>query len=178
MTMPAHFEKAFAAFPLKLRNLVKAELAAGNSIVEIGGGFPAPPVGACLKLAKLVSTRPRQKAKGLDFYERNMPGYSGEFTDDQRFYFVLEPALPPPPPPDMESLRATKEAKQRAADAERYHKQAEKSDEVKKTARPRKSYRVPKPLPLPPPPKSPMDAIRAEMAARERAANANRDLFY
>lgn len=176
MSIPAQFEKAFAAFPLQLRNLVKAELAAGNRIVEISGGFPAPPVGACLKLAKLVSTRPRQKAKGLDFYERNLPGYSGEFTDDQRFYFVLEPALPPPPPPDMDAIRADREAKQRAADTELYREQAKKVDRAKKAARARKPSREPSPAPLPLPrqPMSEMDAIRAALNAREHAANCDR----
>ena len=91
MNVPKEFAEAFAAFPLKLRNLVLAEIAAGNSIVEIGAGFPAPPVGANLKLAQPVSTRPRKSAHGVDFYERNSSLYSGEFTDAKRFFFVLEP---------------------------------------------------------------------------------------
>ena len=38
MSVPAEFANEFAKFPTKLRNLVLAELAAGNSIAEIGGG--------------------------------------------------------------------------------------------------------------------------------------------
>jgi hypothetical protein len=98
-------QKQLAQFPAALRALVQAELAAGNSILEIGGGHPAPPVGACLKLAKKVSTRPRASGNGLTFYERNSSLYSGEFTDATRFFFVLEPPNPPPPEPDMDAIR-------------------------------------------------------------------------
>ena len=117
--MPSEFSVLFAALPTELSNLVQAELAAGNSIIEIGHSHPAPPVGAYVKLAKKISTRPRASGGGLSFYERNSSLYSGEFTDAKRFYFVLEPPLPPPPEPDMDAIRAAIEARQRAADAER-----------------------------------------------------------
>lgn len=134
MTIPKEFAQRFAEFPTALQKLVEAELAAGNEIVEICSGFPAPPVGACLKLAKLVTTRARAPEKGLDFYERNMPSYSGEFTDEKRFFFVLEPPKPPEPEPDMNAIRAALEAKQRAADAALYEPQRKP-----KRGRPRKA---------------------------------------
>ncbi len=105
MNIPPDQQKELARFPAVLRALVEAELAAGNSILEIGSGHPAPPVGACLKLAKKVSTRARASGNGLSFYERNTSSYSGEFTDATRFYFVLEPPNPPPPDPDMDAIR-------------------------------------------------------------------------
>ena len=49
--IPTEHTKALARFPPVLQELIQAELAAGNSIVEIGGGFPAPPAGAGLRLA-------------------------------------------------------------------------------------------------------------------------------
>ncbi|MEQ1827008.1 MAG: hypothetical protein ABL921_13720, partial [Pirellula sp.] len=67
--------------------------------------FPAPPAGAYIKLANKVSTRARAADDSLSFYERNSSIYSGEFTDAQRFYFVLEPPNPPPSEPDMDALR-------------------------------------------------------------------------
>ena len=115
MNIPTKFEKEFAAFPLVLRNLVLAEIAAGNAIVEIGAGFPAPPVGAWLKLAKPISTRPRKASRRVDFYDRNSSSYSGEFTDAHRFYFVLEPANSPEPYPDMDAIRMALETKPNAS---------------------------------------------------------------
>lgn len=112
--------KAIAEFPQVLQDLIYAELAAGNSIVEIGSGFPAPPVGACLKLAKNVSTRPRDSDDTIDFYERCGSSHNGEFTDEKRFFFVLEPPEEPEPYPDMDAIRAGIEARQRAADADRF----------------------------------------------------------
>lgn len=94
-----------AQFPAALRQLIESELAAGNTIVEIGHSFPAPPAGAYLKLAKQVTTRARADGEGLRFYERNSSSYSGEFTDAKRFYFVLEPPNPPPPELDMDAIR-------------------------------------------------------------------------
>lgn len=81
-------------FPPALQRLIGAELAAGNDVTEIGAGFPAPPVGACAKLAREVTTRPRESGDGLDFYDRNSTLYSGEWTDAKRFFFVLEPPRP------------------------------------------------------------------------------------
>src|SRR3954468_3034164 len=99
-----------AEFPAVLRKLLKAELAAGNSITEIASCFPAPPAGAYAKLAKRITTRPRAKTAQLDFYDRNSSLYSGEWTDAKRFYFVIEPALPPPPEPDMDAIRNARNA--------------------------------------------------------------------
>src|SRR6186713_1554117 len=101
MSVPAEYSREFAEFPAVLRALVEAELADGNAIVEISSGFPAPPAGACLRLARNISTRPRESGGGIDFYERNNSDYLGELTDAKRHFFVLEPPGPPEPEPDM-----------------------------------------------------------------------------
>jgi len=93
-------------FPAELRQLVEDEVRAGNEIAEVGSGFPSPPVGAWVRLARPVSTRARVATAELDFYERNRPDYSGEFADGRRHFFVLEPPLPPAEPPDMDAIRA------------------------------------------------------------------------
>jgi hypothetical protein len=111
MNLTTEQQKELAQFPVVLRALVEAELAAGNSIVEVGHSFPAPPAGAYFKLANKVSTRSRVSGDGIDFYERNSSIYSGEFTDAKRFYFILEPPNPPPPEPDMDAIRKTYEPK-------------------------------------------------------------------
>ena len=100
------FSDRIARFPAVLRELIKAELTAGNKIVELASCFPAPPAGAYVKLAKAVTTRERVKTPELDFYGRNNSSYSGEFTDAKRFYFVLEPPLPPEPDSDMDAIQA------------------------------------------------------------------------
>lgn len=109
MTITPEQQIELVRFPLALRLLVGQELAAGNSIIEVGHCFPAPPAGAYIKLANKVSTRARATGDLLSFYERNSSSYSGEFTDAQRFYFVLEPPNPPPPEPDMDAIRKSYE---------------------------------------------------------------------
>lgn len=99
-------QRELSLFPPVLRDLLAAELAAGNTIVEIGHSFPAPPAGAYVKLANRISTRVRESGDGIDFYERNHSGHSGEITDAKRFFFILEPPNPPPPEPDMDAIRA------------------------------------------------------------------------
>lgn len=106
MNLSTDVQRELDAFPPELRALVDAELAAGNSIAEVSHSHPAPPVGCCLKLAKPVTTRPRQSGDGLKFIDRNSSLYSGEFADAKRFYFVVEPPNPPPPEPDMDAIRA------------------------------------------------------------------------
>src|SRR5262245_28709880 len=86
MNLPEKFRTDVEAFPPALRALLDAELAAGNEIAEIGHTFPAPPVGAYVKLARPVTTRPRQSGSGLDFFDRNGSSYSGEFTNENRLF--------------------------------------------------------------------------------------------
>ena len=111
MNLTAEQKRELTKFPEALRALVEAELAAGNSIVEVGHSHPAPPVGAYFKLARKVTTHTRADGSGLRFYERNSSLYSGEFTDATRFFFVLEPANPPPAYPDMDAIRQAHEPK-------------------------------------------------------------------
>ena len=104
-------------FPAALRELIEAELRVGNRIVEVSNTSPAPPAGACVLLENRVTTRPRKTAELVKFFERKSPSHSGEFTDADRLYFVLEPPIPPPPAPDMDAIRREMEAKERAANA-------------------------------------------------------------
>lgn len=111
MNLTPEQQRELAKFPPVLRALIEAELAAGNTIEEIGHSHPAPPVGAYFKLTNKVSTRPRTSGGGIDFYDRNSSIYSGEFTDAKRFFFILEPPNPPPPEPDMDAIRKAHEPK-------------------------------------------------------------------
>ncbi len=104
--IPDEHVARLAGLPAPLRALLEAELAAGNGIVEVGSSFPAPPVGVYVKLARPVSTRPRADGDGISFYDRNGALYSGEFHDERRFHFILEPPHPPEPEPAPPADRA------------------------------------------------------------------------
>jgi hypothetical protein len=108
--IPERFRKPCDALPPALRALLEAELAAGNRIEEVTHSHPAPPAGACIRLAAAVSTRPRAAGGGLRFRDVSGSLYSGEFSDDRGFYFIVEPPLPPPPEPDMDAIRAARDA--------------------------------------------------------------------
>ena len=95
MTIPDPYRQQLAEFPASLRALVEAEIQAGNSIVAIENGFPAAPCGASVKLAKAVQDERRRSKGEVKFYARNNASYAGEFTTEQRHFFVLEPPLPP-----------------------------------------------------------------------------------
>jgi len=94
-----------------LRALVEAEIRAGNSIAGIEHGFPAAPCGASVKLTKAVQNERRRSTDEVEFYARNNSSYAGEFTTEQRHFFVLEPPLPPEPYPDMDAIRRSLEPK-------------------------------------------------------------------
>lgn len=98
-------EQELSLFPAALRSLLNAELAAGNSIVEVGHTHPAPPSGAYVMLANQVTTRPRESAEGINFYERNGSHHCGEFADLDRRYFILEVPCPDDSYPDMDAIR-------------------------------------------------------------------------
>ena len=172
MKVPDQFAKEFATFPAVLQKLVVAELKGGNSIVAIEHGFPAAPCGASIKLSRTVSARRRKSKEGLSFYERNYPTFAGEFTTEQRHFFVLEPPPRPQPEPDMDAIRAEREAKQRAADEALYKAQLKKGTRARKVAR-KASHdsepsstpapRSPRSKPQPPQPMTLVDKFRESM---------------
>lgn len=94
--------------PRVLRALLDAELDAGNAIIEVGHSHPAPPIGAYFKLARQVTTRPRASGDGLHFFDRHGSTSSGEFTDADRRYWILEAPNPTDAVyPDMDAIRAS-----------------------------------------------------------------------
>lgn len=105
----AHIAPAFrgdvARLPVRLRRLLDDELAAGNSILSVGHSHPAPPIGAFIMLAEPVTTRARKSDGELLFIERNSSLYRGEFSDEERNFFILEAPGPPPEEPDMDAIR-------------------------------------------------------------------------
>lgn len=104
--------------PPTLRALLDAELAAGNSVVEVGHTHPAPPIGAYFRLARPVTTRARASGGGLDFRERNSSDCCGEFSDADRRYFLLESPTDPEAAgayPDMDAIREAANASQHNA---------------------------------------------------------------
>jgi len=111
MSIPPEFRRDADQLPPSLCALLEAELAAGNSVAEVGHTFPAPPAGAYFKLAAPVSTRPHESGGGLTFRALNNSLCSGFFGDDRGFYFIVEPPLAPPPVPDMDAIRAAHASK-------------------------------------------------------------------
>ena len=111
MTNADPFRQQLAEFPAPLRALIEAELQDGNTIVAIENGFPAAPCGASVKLAQAVKEERRRSVGEVVFYARNNSSYAGEFTTQERHFFVLEPPLPPPPDPDMDAIRKAHEPK-------------------------------------------------------------------
>lgn len=114
-------QKELARFPVLLRALINAELAAGNTVLAFGHGHPAAPIGAYIKLVNKVSTRPRATGDGLRFREKPYSSsHSGEFTDEVGHFFVLEAPDPPPPDPDMDAIREELAERERRANADRF----------------------------------------------------------
>ncbi|MEO7995831.1 MAG: hypothetical protein ABI852_00215, partial [Gemmatimonadaceae bacterium] len=94
------------AFPPGLRALLDAELAAGNTIIDVSHSHPAPPIGACLKLEKQVSTRAHESDDNFVFRRVQGSLYSGWFTDKDQKYFLLEaPLASDAEYPDMDAIR-------------------------------------------------------------------------
>ena len=106
MNIPADMESRFAEFPPELRELVILELQAGNAIVAIANGAPAPPCGAYIQLQQAVKPERRRSASGVVFFERHCSKYFGEFTTAERYFFVIEPPRASEPIADMDAIRA------------------------------------------------------------------------
>jgi hypothetical protein len=92
------------ALPTALRALLDRELAAGNRIARVGGGHPAPPIGAAIMLTGQLSSA--ELPEGLEAIARNSSLYSLEISDADQRYFILTPPIPPADLPSMDEIRA------------------------------------------------------------------------
>src|SRR5690606_35695551 len=105
-----------AMMPAPLAALVRAELAAGNEVVEVGRAVRAPSVIAFVKLAQPVTTRPRASGQGVVFEEGEGALRGGAFRDDAGRFFVLETCAPAPAEGALERFRRSM-----AVDYEKWH---------------------------------------------------------
>ncbi len=93
-TIRAEHLRDVEALPLDLRMLLDAELARGNHIAEVSHTFPAPPIGACFMLERPMSPATRDAMPMLRYRPRNSSVCSGEITDADGIFWLLEPPIP------------------------------------------------------------------------------------
>lgn len=105
-TFPPAFRAELRTFPAALIELLADELRAGNELDWVGGGFPAPPVGACAVLKRAITTRAREDGGALRFERWPNASLPSGFHDEPRHYFVMEPREPEPAAPSVEEIRA------------------------------------------------------------------------
>lgn len=120
MTSPPENFSALACFPASLRDLVIKELQAGNSILRIDTAHSAPSAGASVHLARKISTHPRHSTALIHFIERHHPTHSVQFSDLSQMFFIVEPPNDPSVEPDMNAIRTELEARERAANCDRF----------------------------------------------------------
>lgn len=158
MPIPESFQKDLASMPPALKQLLEAELAAGNTITEVGHSFPAAPAGAYFLLAKPLQSRAQESGDGIVYYDRKMPSYSGEITDAKRHFFLLEPPHPPEPEPDMDAIRAAHQPKPTPPAQKATAKKPKAAAKAAAKAAP-----SPDPAPTPKAPATPLEQFEASM---------------
>jgi hypothetical protein len=94
---PSTIEEHLALLPPGLREFVRRETEAGNTIVRAGTGFPAAPVGVWIKMSSPFRSDLRHLPEGTVHRDRPHWTWSAECTDPPRHSFVLAKALPVPP---------------------------------------------------------------------------------
>jgi len=82
----ARFQHILKDFNLALRQMVEAELSAGNSIVYAVDGHPAPPAGGMIKLALDLITRPIGTKDGMHACVRDCSTHHTELKEERRFF--------------------------------------------------------------------------------------------
>lgn len=91
-----------ATLPPGLQQVLRAELDAGNEVVAADHGFPAPPVGVAIRLARPI----KWSSELPDVHACRFPNWdsSAGYSDQQRHFFVLGPAPPEPKPTPAVSI--------------------------------------------------------------------------
>jgi hypothetical protein len=127
MMSPRDIQHAIASFPAGLRRLLEAELAAGNYVIKITSTRSTSSDRLCIHLAKLVTTRPRAGAPDVSFgppegpaVQDQPPALPGAFSDPERRFVVVEDPREPSAEPDMDAIRASLQALEMLANADRF----------------------------------------------------------
>lgn len=94
----ARLGRLAASLPAPLAGLLRDELAAGNAVLAIESGHPAPPVGVCVVFERPLATLARQAAEALHtrgLVRRQWPHSRRPvgWTDVRGHCFLLEPAV-------------------------------------------------------------------------------------
>lgn len=107
MQIPRHLQADAALLPTVLRDLLAAELAAGNEVAEVFYGFPVAPVGVGIRFVRPLSVPVPANTAGITPCRfPNWDGSSG-YSDAPGHSFLLGPPVVPPDPPPMDEIRAT-----------------------------------------------------------------------
>jgi hypothetical protein len=86
----------------------------------VGHSYPAPPVGAYIKLTKPISTKIDAAKDELTFSERDNSLYSEEYTDKNRRFFILTL-----PKPSIKAASDSKFLRQIKADSEKTNRKTD-----------------------------------------------------
>ena len=119
MSVPQDGNAIIAQLPVELRELVLAELAAGNSIAEVSGASGEHATSLCVHLAKRVTTRPRVSTRAILYIGRERVRQASEFRSRDGGYSVMEPPIAPAQEADMDAIRAELREAERMADEQR-----------------------------------------------------------
>lgn len=119
MSDAAKIAAALERLPAELRELVRAEVAAGNAIVGVVSVSADVPQSVCVQLAARVTTRPRASTGAVRFIEQHSERCGGAFADHWHMQVVVEPPRSASIEADMEGIRAALRERERASDEER-----------------------------------------------------------
>ena len=119
MSQPQAVHAVIAQLPVELRELVLAELAAGNSIAEVSGASGEHATRLCVRLAKRVTTRPRVSTRAILYIGRERVRQASEFRSRDGGHSVVEPSISPSQEADMDAIRAELREAERVSDEQR-----------------------------------------------------------
>lgn len=119
MSEPQDVHAVIAQLSVELRELVLAELAAGNSVVDVSGVPGEHATSLRVHLAKRVTTRPRANSRAILYIGRERVRQPSEFRSRDGMHSVLEPPISPEQEADMDAIRAELREAERMADEQR-----------------------------------------------------------
>lgn len=119
MSEPQKVHAVIAQLPVELRELVRAELAAGNSIVDVSRASGEHATSLRVHLAKRVTTRPRASTRAILHIGRERVRQPSEFRSRDGGYSVVEPPISPAQEVDMDAIGAEVREAERMADEQR-----------------------------------------------------------
>lgn len=121
MITAQHISRVLTALPRAMRRILEAEIAAGNYVIEVTDTRDARKGSLSIRLAKPLKSYRQAELPNVVFTDQATPPQRAECKVEAMTFIITGSHWDTSTEPDMNAIRASLDALERAANADRFH---------------------------------------------------------